>query len=91
MDDLAALNGEELYHLLVKLDSCESKIVNAGQSKRLSQDGIQALNRWMIELLEIKYDALAQIARITVPFREAQGIIWRAVYARNHPVRVPGT
>lgn len=40
------------------------------------------------EIAPVREDALLNIARIQVPMIEAQGIIWRAVFARRRPFRV---
>lgn len=40
------------------------------------------------EIEPVREDAMLNIARIQVPMIEAQGIIWRAVFARRRPFRV---
>ncbi len=88
---LAELDGEQIYNLVTELD----KGITAARCELLCGrhrgENEQPISDLLIELLEIKLDALAQIARITVPISEAAKIIYRARYARNHPVRVPGT
>lgn len=88
---LAELTGEELYHLITALVEAEGVSGTAlGKAIREGADLGPPLGlfEWMTEA---RIDALSQLGRITVPIREAQAIIWRAVYARNHPVRVAGT
>lgn len=91
LDELAELTGEEIFNLVTELDRGWTAYTEQG-AKYAGRDILPAgFTGAMLELHEVKADVLAQIARITVPMREAQGIIWRAVYARNHPVRVAGT
>lgn len=90
-DELAELTGEELYYLLTALIEAEGISGTVlGKAVREGADiaGPLGLMEWMTEA---RIDALSQLGRITVPIREAQQIIYRAVYARNHPVRVAGT
>ena len=90
-EDLADLTGEEIYNLVAHMDSQIDRVCAAPRKRPVSEDDTQALNRLVIDLIEIRQAAMMQVCRISVSFKEAQGIIWRAVYARGHPVRVPGT
>lgn len=90
-DDLAALTGEEIYHLLNELGQatarCLEVAVTPGQRDRVSGD---FTGLWT-DCLDAELTARAQIARITIPIREAAAIVYRTRYARGRPVRVPGT
>jgi hypothetical protein len=90
-DDLAELTGEELYNLINELGRATTRAVEVATTPA-ERDRVQGnLAAMWCDLLEVELIARAQIARITVPIREAVQIIYRAKYARNHPVRVPGT
>lgn len=90
-ESLADLNGDELYELVNVLTN--ALVDAAAQFTSTSENGTES--RQAAELLAELRDTFTtvaiQMARITVPIREAQGVIWRAVYSRNHPVKVPGT
>lgn len=88
LDTLGHLTGEETYQLVAHFDHWEALVSQAGHRPLMAADHLQALNRMMLELIELRCDVQIQIARITVPLAEAQAIIYRAVYARNRPVRV---
>lgn len=86
--DLSALTGEQLYHLIRRFDRWISLVCTAGADSGMPEDDVQALNRFVLDLIELREDALMQMARITVPLSEAQAIIQRALISRNRPVRV---
>lgn len=88
---LAELTGEELFNLLGHLIDAEQAATLAAHSAPERHADIGQAIGLMDWLTDARIDALSQLGRITVPIREAQAIIWRAVYSRNHPVRVPGT
>jgi len=90
-DDLADLTGEEVFHLISALDRCLAQIEAAPRHRALGEDDVQSMNRLWLDVNDCYQIALAQIARITIPIREAAALIYRARYSRNHPVRVPGT
>lgn len=89
--DLSALTGEQLYHLIRRFDRWISLVCAAGAGSGMPEADVQALNRFVLELIELRDDALIQIGRITVPLAEAQAIIQRALISRNRPVRVSPT
>lgn len=90
-DDLAVLTGEQLMNLLNHLDTaltlCRYRL-NANISPSRHRDDAADL---IYEIEPVREDAMLNLARIQVPMIEAQGIIWRAVFARRRPFRVnPG-
>lgn len=91
LDDLSALTGEEVFTLVGRLDAWIKDAEKAAREAHLYAANRGPLVEQVCELRSIRADVLAQIARITVPIREAQGIIWRARHVRHHPVKVPGT
>jgi hypothetical protein len=90
-EDLASLTGEEIYHLVSELGRAAAAAQTALDAPRPGKAAAGDLTALWAELTELQLIALAQVARITVPIREAAAIIYRAVYSRHHPVRVPGT
>lgn len=90
MDDLAALTGEELYNLAGELIAnerdCHAALLAPGCQGAVYQSAFALFE----DAVAIRADVLAQLVRIPVPMREAAAIIWRARFARGHPVRVPG-
>jgi hypothetical protein len=90
-DDLADLTGEQLYHLIIELGRGQAEAMDAMMNPAPGRIPNGSLAGLWTDLADAELIALAQIARITVPIREATAIIWRAVYSRHHPVRVPGT
>ena len=91
VDDLAGLTGEELYYLFRQLDKWLAGIEAAGRKIRRNDRRLQPLNRAWADINDMRDAVLLQLARITVPMREAQQIIYRARFARGHPVRMnPG-
>jgi hypothetical protein len=90
-DDLSVLTGEHLYHLVIELDHAKSQVMDALTNPEPSRIPNGSLALLFEDIADAQLVALAQIARITIPVREAAALIWRARYARHHPVRVPGT
>lgn len=88
VDDLAVLTGEQLMNLLNHLhtsrDVCTRRQLDRSLNDRRRDDAADLV----YEVEPIIEDAMLNIARIQVPMIEAQGIIWRAVFARRRPFRV---
>lgn len=88
MDDLAVLTGEQLMNLLNHLhtarDVCVRRKLDYTLNNRRRDDAADLV----YEVEPLIEDAMLNIARIQVPMIEAQGIIWRAVFARRRPFRV---
>ena len=88
VDDLAVLTGEQLMNLLNHLHTalgvCERRKNDRTLGPRRRDDAADLI----YELEPVREDAMLNIARIQVPMIEAQGIIWRAVFARRRPFRV---
>ena len=91
LESLGQLTGEETYNLVAQLDRWEALVCQAGRNPRLPAEQLQALNRYVLELIEIRQTALVQIARIVIPLAEAQAIVYRTLYARRRAVRVVPT
>lgn len=89
--ELDILAGEELYALVNQLIAAEIRCEQVLCDPATRGPIRQAVEDMEAELMAARVDALMQIARITVPIREAVKIIYRARFARTHPVRVPGT
>lgn len=87
-DDLAILTGEQLMNLLNHLDTaltvCRRRMRDRTLGDRRRDDAADLV----YELEPVREDAMLNLARIQVPMIEAQGIIWRAVFARRRPFRV---
>jgi hypothetical protein len=90
-DDLAYLTGEEVYHLVNELIRCEVSALDAMARPASGKTPAGDLSALWLEFVELRCIATAQIARITIPLREAAALVYRARYSRHHPVRVPGT
>lgn len=87
-DDLAVITGEQLMNLLNHLDTalteCRRRMGDKTLGPRRRDDAADLI----YEIEPVREDAMLNIARIQVPIIEAQGIIWRAVFARRRPFRV---
>lgn len=91
LDTLGELTGEQLYHLDRLLAEMRELAVLATAAEHASHELFISQAQLLGELTQLHDDVAIQQARITVPVRQAQGIVWRAVFARNHPVPVSGT
>lgn len=87
-DDLAVLTGEQLMNLLNHLHTAISLADIRYRDKSLSHRQREDAGDITYELEPVREDAMLNLARIQVPMIEAQGIIWRAVFARRRPFRV---
>lgn len=85
---LGQLTGEDIYHLTRKLDSCMSKLQSAGTVPYDAAEFDEPYKSMYGETEQIRTAVLMQVARITVPIIEAQNIIYRARFARGHPIRM---
>ena len=88
VDDLAVLTGEQLMNLLNHLHIARDVAMRRKGDKTIGP-------MWRARAADILYevdplieDCMLNLARIQVPMIEAQGIIWRAVFARRRPFRV---
>lgn len=90
-DQLSELNGEQLYNLAAEMANARERAACAMALAEIDDERQPGLLGLYGELCEVFHDVGIQQARITVPLRQAQAIIWRAVFARNHPVPVSGT
>lgn len=91
VDDLAVLTGEQLMNLLNHLDLALTVCRNRSHNRSLPDRKREDADDLIYEIEPVREDAMLNLARIQVPMIEAQGIIWRAVFARRRPFRVnPG-
>ena len=88
VDDLAVLTGEQLMnlvnHLHLARDVCTRRRLDRTLNGARRDDAADLV----YEIEPVIEDAMLNLARIQVPMIEAQGIIWRAVFARRRPFRV---
>lgn len=89
--ELDVLDGEQLYNLIGLLITAEHRADLAEAEPGLTAAEQERRTGLATELTELRCLALAEVARITVPIREAVSIIYRARFARKAPQRVPGT
>lgn len=87
-DDLAVLTGEQLMNLLNHLHTALQVADRRRHDKTLGPRRRDDAADLAYELEPVREDAMLNLARIQVPMIEAQGIIWRAVFARRRPFRV---
>ena len=87
-DDLAVLTGEQLMNLLNHLNTALQVCDRRQHDQRLGPRRRNQAADLAYEIEPLREDAMLNIARIQVPMIEAQGIIWRAVFARRRPFRV---
>jgi hypothetical protein len=87
-DDLAVLTGEQLMNLLNHLHTALQVADRRHFDKTLTPRRRQDAADLIYELEPVREDAMLNLARIQIPMIEAQGIIWRAVFARRRPFRV---
>lgn len=88
VDSLGRLTGEEVYNLTSELSKALVSSSAAMHGRQVGWKRRKAIAETQLETAEILHDVIAQAARITIPMIEAQGIVWRARYARGHPVRM---
>lgn len=88
VDDLAVLTGEQLMNLLNHLHAARDVCTGRQRDHTLNARRRDDAADLVYEVEPIIEDAMLNIARIQVPMIEAQGIIWRAVFARRRPFRV---
>lgn len=87
-DDLAVLTGEQLMNLLNHLNTALAHVAARRLDRSLCEAHRTDAADLAYEIEPVREDAMLNIARIQVPMIEAQGIIWRAVFARRRPFRV---
>lgn len=87
-DTLGKLTGEEIFTLTCKLTEGILSSSAAMHGRKVGWRKRQAICEMQEDLASLQLDVIAQAARITIPLLEAQGIVWRARYARGHIVRV---
>jgi hypothetical protein len=87
-DDLAVLTGEQLMNLLNHLNTALQTADRRQRDKSLTPSRRADAAELAYEIEPVREDAMLNLARIQVPMIEAQGIIWRAVFARRRPFRV---
>lgn len=87
-DDLAVLTGEQLMNLLNHLNTALAVADCRRHDKTLGNRRREDAADLAYEIEPVREDAMLNLARIQVPMIEAQGIIWRAVFARRRPFRV---
>jgi hypothetical protein len=87
-DDLAVLTGEQLMNLLNHLHTALQLVDRRKRDNTLTPRRREDAADLAYELEPVREDAMLNLARIQVPMIEAQGIIWRAVFARRRPFRV---
>jgi hypothetical protein len=80
-DDLSALTGEEVFSLVCELTRAETRaleVLTSPAQRDKAQGSVTGL--WQ-DMLDCRLIALAQVARITIPIREASALIARAAAA----------
>ncbi len=87
-DDLAVLTGEQLMNLLNHLNTAIEVAQRRKCDRTLNGKRRDDAADLEYEIAPVREDAMLNLARIQVPMIEAQGIIWRAVFARRRPFRV---
>jgi len=88
LDDLSALTGEDLYHLINMLDRHQIRVVEKVTCQLVKGEDSTKLGGLLLDLMDLRQDALMQIARIPLPLRDAQAIIQRHRFLRRGPVPV---
>lgn len=88
---LGALNGEELYNLIIKLRSSAHRLQYEAGSRKITAARRNMFLSLMSDAMQYENDALIQVARIHVPLKEATSIIARESYRRHYPQKVAGT
>lgn len=90
LDELGQLTGEELFHLIGKLNEW-TRDAERALTRQVYCDGpTAALSDMAGEMTELEIDARMQVARITVPMREAQSTVYQRRFARGQMVKRAG-
>lgn len=89
--ELGTLTGAELYTLLDKMARARVTASTAITVRALNGELIGSESLLIVELAEVFNDVAMQVARVNVPFAQAQATIMRASFRNHRPVRVPGT
>lgn len=88
LDELGELTGEELFHLIGKLSQWTRDADRAITVNQVSDRPAMALATMGDEFAELEIDVRMQVARITVPMREAQATVYQRRFARGQMVKV---
>lgn len=84
--DLGELTGEELYNLINALHRWHVRGIEAAFTLIARHQNCGDVVVTLCDTYETLQDATMQIARITVPVKQAQAIVYRQVYGRGRPV-----